>query len=78
MRHILTDERQRIINFKRDLSADLRQGKIGIDDAIIKMFVFYSHNNVEEPPFFALKMAEAAVNSPYEAKAEFLRRLQIL
>ena len=80
MRHQLIsfEERQQISNFKTNLSASIRSGQVGVDDAIVEVFTFYSRQNIEEPPFILLKMAEAAVNSNYQAKVNFLRKLKIM
>ena len=80
MRHqlISLEERCLISNFKSDLSARLRAGKVDIEGAIVEVFTFYSRQNLEEPPFILLKMAEAAVNSTYQAKVNFLRQLKIM
>lgn len=79
MRKIVTyEEYQDITKFKRELSLNLREGKIDVDNAIIQLFTFYSFHNIEEPPFIVLRMQEAAVNGTYEAKLNMLRRFKII
>lgn len=79
MRKVQTyQEYLKLVEFKRQLSLNLREGKIGVDEAVIQLFTFYSFNNIEEPPFIVLKMQEAAVNGTYEAKLNMLRRFKII
>ena len=79
MRKIVTyEEYQGIVEFKKNLSSNLLEGKIDVDNAIIQLFTYYSYHNVEEPPFIVLRMQEAAVNGTYEAKLNMLRHFKII
>ena len=73
-----TNQIQEVSNFKQEVSLSLAQGQIGIDEALIKMCVYYSQHNVDEPPFLVLKMGEALINGPQEAKIMLLRRWGIV
>lgn len=64
--------------FKNKLAQRLQSGKATIDQVIIDMSVYYSQHDIEEPPFLVLKMAEAIVNGPYEAKVKLLQKWGIL
>lgn len=79
MRKIVTYEEYRsIVQFKKNLSSNLREGKIDVDGAIIELFTFFSFHNVDEPPFIVLKMQEAAVNGTHEEKLNMLRHFKII
>lgn len=79
MRKIVTYEEYRsIVQFKKNLASNLREGKIDVDGAIIELFTFFSFHNVDEPPFIVLKMQEAAVNGTHEEKLNMLRHFKII
>ena len=73
-----TNPMQELSRFKKEVSLSLAQGQIGIDEALIKMCVYYSQHNVDEPPFLVLKMGEALINGPQEAKIMLLKRWRIV
>lgn len=73
-----TNPMQELSRFKKEVSLSLSRGHIGIDDALIKMCVYYSQHNIDEPPFLILKMGEALINGPMEAKLMLLKRWGIV
>lgn len=77
-RQISVLEKVQISNFKNELSRSIHSAQVDVDCAIIELCTFYSHQNVEEPPFLTLKMQEAIVNGTYEEKVKFLQFMRIV
>ena len=77
-RQISVVEKVQISNFKNELSRLIHSGQTDVDGAIIELCTFYSRQNVDEPPFLALKMQEAIVNGTYEEKVKFLQYMRII